>query len=314
MTAAPMTPRRLMLCAVMGVLGAVVFLLTPVAGAQSREPGATSDTVTTATTLEGTPAAEPTDATAIGVNGVEAPEGPTPPVAPTVTGPDGAVDPTLELRLPTGSGGVTSQPLTIVLLLTVIALGPSMLMLMTGFTRIVIVLGLTRNALNLQGSPPNQVIMGLSLFLTLFVMGPVLSQANEEALQPYLDGQITQQEAYTKGIEPFRQFMMDHVREADLELFASLASDERPASPDDIATSTLVPAFVIGELRAAFLIGFVIFIPFLVIDLVVSSALMSMGMVMLPPVAIALPFKLLLFVVVDGWALTAATLVNSFKT
>ncbi len=238
-----------------------------------------------------------------------APVAPTPPAgAPT------ANQPSLELTLPTGDGGVTSQPLTIVLLLTIIGLAPSMLLLMTSFTRIAIVLGLTRNALSLQGTPPNQVLIGLSLFLTLFIMGPVLTQANDTALQPYLKGEITQQEAYTKGIEPFRDFMLTQVRDSDLELFASLAGGERPASPEDVPTSTLIPAFVIGELRAAFLLGFVIFIPFLVIDIVVSSTLMSMGMVMLPPVAISLPFKLLLFVVVDGWQLTVGTLVQSFKT
>jgi flagellar biosynthesis protein FliP len=302
------TPAGRLVTGLLLALLLVVGLGSTPAGAQDEEqPSAT------AVTSDGTDPALPSEATP-GEVPVD-PQSPAPPTAPTVLGPDGQpVNPSLELQLPTGAGGVTSQPLTIVLLLTVIALAPSMLMLMTGFTRIVIVLGLTRNALNLQGSPPNQVLMGLSLFLTLFVMGPVLHEANDQALQPYLNGEITQQEAYTKGIEPFRQFMLDHVREKDLELFASLASDERPATPDDVATSTLVPAFVIGELRAAFLIGFVIFIPFLVIDLVVSSALMSMGMVMLPPVAIALPFKLLLFVVVDGWALTAGTLVNSFQT
>lgn len=222
--------------------------------------------------------------------------------------------PSLTLQLPTGNGGVTSQPLTIVLLLTVIGLGPSMLLLMTSFTRITIVLGLTRNALGLQGTPPNQVLIGLSLFLTLFIMGPVLNQANDEALQPYLKGTITQEEAYTRGLEPFRAFMLDQVRESDLELFTSLAGGERPERPEDVATSTLVPAYVISELRAAFLLGFIVFIPFLVIDIVVSSTLMSMGMVMLPPIALSLPFKLLLFVVVDGWQLTVGTLVQSFRT
>lgn len=240
---------------------------------------------------------------------------PAAPVAPTPpAGAEKLDQPSLELQLPTGAGGVTSQPLTIVLLLTIIGLAPSMLLLMTAFTRIAIVLGLTRNALSLQGTPPNQVLIGLSLFLTLFVMGPVLTKANQTALQPYLKGEITQEQAYTNGIEPFREFMLSQVRDSDLELFASLAGGDRPANPDDVATSTLIPAFVIGELRAAFLLGFVIFIPFLVIDIVVSSTLMSMGMVMLPPVAISLPFKLLLFVVVDGWQLTVGTLVQSFRT
>ena len=162
--------------------------------------------------------------------------------------------------------------------------------------------------------PIYTVLIGLSLFLSLFIMSPVLTKANNDALQPYLKGEITQQEAYTKGIEPFREFMFSQVRESDLELFTSLAGDERPANAADVPTSTLVPAYIISELRAAFLLGFVIFIPFLVIDIVVSSTLMSMGMVMLPPVAISLPFKLLLFVVVDGWQLTVSTLVASFRT
>ncbi len=283
------------------------------ADAQVTDDTTPTTALTTVTT--GSPATPSNAGGTPAVPGNTGDAGITVPAVPEVGGANSATSggPKVELQLPTGNGGVTSQPLTIILLLTLIAVAPSMLLLMTSFTRIVIVLGLTRNALNLQGSPPNQVLVGLALFLTLFIMGPTLSKANEEALQPYLAGEITQQEAYTKGIEPFRDFMLSHVREQDLELFASLSTDERPANEDDISTATLVPAFVIGELRAAFLIGFVVFIPFLVIDIVVSSALMSMGMVMLPPVAISLPFKLLLFVVVDGWQLTMGTLVNSFR-
>ena len=206
----------------------------------------------------------------------------------------------------------TSQPLTILLMLTVVSLVPAMMILLTSFTRIVIVLGLTRNALNLNGVPPNQVLIGLGLFLTLFVMGPVFSQANSEAVQPFLKGEISQSDAMTKGMEPFREFMFKQTRESDLALFAKLSGKPTPANREEVATTTLIPAFVIGELRAAFLIGFVIFIPFLVIDLLASTALMSMGMVMLPPVLISLPFKLLLFVVVDGWFLVVQSLVKSF--
>ncbi|MGE0728274.1 MAG: flagellar type III secretion system pore protein FliP [Acidimicrobiia bacterium] len=294
-----------------GLLLATVSVLglfhSPDAGAQDDAPATTA--VAVEPTTPATPVTPDPNAPVVTVST----PGPVSPDQPA--GPDTPADaPSLNLELPTGTGGVTSQPLTIVLLLTVIGLGPSMLLLMTSFTRITIVLGLTRNALSLQGTPPNQVLIGLSLFLTLFVMGPVLSQANEEALQPYLNGEITQQEAYGRGIEPFREFMLDQVRDSDLELFASLSGGERPANPSDVSTATLVPAFVISELRAAFLMGFIIFIPFLVIDIVVSSALMSMGMVMLPPVAISLPFKLLLFVVVDGWQLTIGMLVQSFKT
>jgi flagellar biosynthetic protein FliP len=218
----------------------------------------------------------------------------------------------IDLRGQDGEESVTSQPLAIVLLLTIVALAPAMLILLTSFTRTVIVLGLTRNALNLQGVPPNQVLIGLSLFLTLFVMGPVFTKVNEEAIQPFLKGDIEQSEAFEVGLEPFREFMFEHARERDIALFVKLSGKEQPEEPEDVATTTLIPAFVISELRAAFLIGFVIFVPFLVIDMVTSAALMSMGMVMLPPVIISLPFKLLLFVVVDGWALVVQSLVRSF--
>jgi flagellar biosynthetic protein FliP len=222
---------------------------------------------------------------------------------------------TLQINLngQTGSGSSsTSQPLMIVLLLTVVTLAPAMLILLTSFTRIVIVLGLTRNALNLQGVPPNQVLIGLALFLTLFVMGPVFGKVNEDAVQPFLKGEISQSEAFDAGIKPFRKFMLDHTREKDVGLFVKLSGQDQPENEEDVSLTTLIPAFVISELRAAFLIGFVIFIPFLVVDMVTSAALMSMGMVMLPPVIISLPFKLLLFVVVDGWLLVVHSLVKSF--
>jgi len=239
-----------------------------------------------------------------------APLTPAAPVAPTAVQPAAGQ---LQLNLlPAPGASPTSQPLTILLLLTVVSLGPAMLILLTSFTRIVIVLGLTRNALNLNGVPPNQVLIGLALFLTLFVMGPVFSKANEDAVQPFLKGKISQSEAMTKGTAPFREFMFRQTRESDLALFTKLSGKDAPANKDDVPTTTLIPAFVIGELRAAFLIGFVIFIPFLVIDILASTALMSMGMVMLPPVLISLPFKLLLFVVVDGWYLVVQSLVKSF--
>lgn len=206
-----------------------------------------------------------------------------------------------------------SQPLTVILLLTVLALAPTLLILVTSFTRIIIVLGITRNALSLQGIPPNQVLIGLALFLSLFVMAPVLTEINDEALQPLLAEEISQTEAFERGMEPLRIFMLEQVREEDLSAFVEMAG-ERPQNPDDVALTTLIPAFVMSELRAGFIIGFLVFIPFLIIDIVVSSALMSMGMVMLPPVVISLPFKLLLFVIVDGWALLVPTLVTSFAT
>ncbi len=217
----------------------------------------------------------------------------------------------IDLRDGTTSGSGTG-PVQIIVLVTLLAIGPAILMLVTSFTRIVIVLGLTRNALNLQGVPPNQVIIGLSLFLTIFVMSPVMTKVNTEALQPYLNHEITQEEAFSKGSAPVKEFMAKQVREGDLQLFIDLSGADRPADVLDVPLTTMIPAFVISELRAAFIIGFVIFIPFLIIDLVVSASLMSMGMVMVQPMTVALPFKLLLFVLVDGWQLLAGSLVRSF--
>lgn len=207
----------------------------------------------------------------------------------------------------------SSQPLTVVLVLTVLALAPTLLIMLTSFTRIIIVLGITRNAMSLPGIPPNQVLVGLALFLSIFVMSPVLSEANEVALQPLLNDEISQTEAFELGLEPFREFMLAQVRPSDLEMFIDLA-EEDVAGPDDVSLTTLIPAFVMSELRAAFIIGFLVFVPFLIIDIVISATLMSMGMVMLPPVVISLPFKLLLFVIVDGWALLVPTIVTSFGT
>ncbi len=271
-------------------------------------PGATATPGETAV-----PAPTRTSAAVTGRRTAAAPSTPAAPAAPAAPRTAAAPAGSFQLNLaPAPGASPTSQPLTILLLLTVVSLGPAMMILLTSFTRIVIVLGLTRNALNLNGVPPNQVLIGLGLFLTLFVMGPVFSQANAEAVQPFLKGEITQSEAMTKGMVPFRQFMFKQTRESDLALFAKLSGKPAPANKEDIPTTTLIPAFVIGELRAAFLIGFVIFIPFLVIDILASTALMSMGMVMLPPVLISLPFKLLLFVVVDGWYLVVQSLVKSF--
>lgn len=239
------------------------------------------------------------------------------PVAPVVPGatatprPGTTSTPGVPDLRDVGDGG-TTNPVTLVLLLGSLSLLPGLLIMITAFTRIVIVLGFTRSALGTQGVPPNQVLIGLALFLTFFVMGPVLSEANDNALQPYLDGTITQSVAFERGMEPFREFMLEQVREKDLEMFVELSRSERPATPEDVATTTLIPAYVIGELRAAFLIGFVVFVPFIVLDLVISAALSAMGMAMLPPSLISLPFKLLLFVAVDGWYLITSSLVRSF--
>jgi flagellar biosynthetic protein FliP len=204
------------------------------------------------------------------------------------------------------------QSVVIILLLTVIAVAPALLVMVTSFTRIVIVLSLTRNALGLASIPPNQVVIGLALFLSLFVMAPTLSEINDTALQPLLDGKIDYSHAYDKAQKPLRSFMLEQTRRGELNLFINAAGGKRPATRDKVEMSTLIPAFVLSELKTAFIIGFIIFVPFLIIDLVVSSTLMSMGMFMLPPVLVSLPFKLLLFVMVDGWALVVSSLITSF--
>lgn len=207
---------------------------------------------------------------------------------------------------------VVSSGLQIMLLLTVLSLAPAVLVMVTAFTRIVIVLSFVRSALAVPQLPPNQVVIGMSLFLTFFVMAPTWNQLNEQALQPYLNGEIDQEVAYERGIEPVRVFLFRQTRERDLALFVDMAKLPRPKSQEDIPTYVLIPSFIISELKTAFQMGVIIFIPFLVIDMVVSSALMSMGMMMLPPSMISLPFKLLLFVMVDGWHLIVRSLVLSF--
>ncbi|MGI6119832.1 MAG: flagellar type III secretion system pore protein FliP [Desulfosporosinus sp.] len=219
----------------------------------------------------------------------------------------------LTLDLGTTSSEQIATSLQILLLITVLSLAPAILMLMTSFTRIVIVLSFVRNALGTQQLPPNQVVVGLALFLTLFVMTPTWSQINANAIQPYLSNQITQTEALTKAEEPLRNFMFKQTREKDLELFVGLSKMERPKTYRDVPTYVLIPAFVISELKTAFQMGFTIFIPLMVIDMIVASTLMSIGMLMLPPMMISLPFKLLLFILVDGWHLVVESLVMSFK-
>lgn len=189
-----------------------------------------------------------------------------------------------------------------------------MLVLMTSFTRIVIVLGFVRTSLGTQQMPPNQVLVGLALFLTLFIMSPTLSSINQVALQPYLQGELTQTEALEKAADPIKKFMFTHTREKDLLLFMKYNQTEQPKTYQDIPITVMVPAYVISELKTAFQMGFMIFIPFLVIDIVVASTLMAMGMMMLPPVMISLPFKILLFVLVDGWYLVVKSLLLSFNT
>jgi flagellar biosynthetic protein FliP len=202
--------------------------------------------------------------------------------------------------------------LRLLVILTVLTLAPAIIILMTSFTRIVIVLSFTRNALATQQTPPNQVLIGLALFLTFFIMAPVYSEIKANALDPYLANSISQELALERAAKPIKDFMFKHTREKDLALFVNMSQMDRPTSQDDISLTVLIPAFVISELKTAFQMGFIIYVPFLVIDMVVASTLMSMGMFMLPPVMISRPFKLLLFVMVDGWYLVVKSLVESF--
>ena len=203
--------------------------------------------------------------------------------------------------------------LRILLLLTVLTLAPAIIIMVTSFTRIVIVLSLIRRALAVRSMPPNQVIIGLAIFLTIFIMAPVWQDVNQNAIQPYIDEEIATEEALDNTVEPIRNFMFKQTREKDISLFVTMADIDRPNNQSDIPTYILIPAFVISEIKIAFQIGFMIYIPFLMIDMVVASILMSMGMMMLPPVIISLPFKLLLFVLVDGWYLIIESLMRTFN-
>ncbi|GEN80611.1 flagellar biosynthetic protein FliP [Actinotalea fermentans] len=232
------------------------------------------------------------------------PVAPTPPTAPTN-------DPTVTIDI-NGVNGTPDSSVVVLLAITLLSVAPSLLLMMTSFTKIFVVLALTRNALGLTGVPPNQVLAGISLFISLFIMGPVLGEVNEVGVQPYLDGDVTFSQAVEAGSDPLREFMLGQTREDDLALVTRAADQPNPETREDVGILTLIPAFLLSELRSAFIIGFVVFVPFLVIDLVVSSSLMSMGMMMLPPVMVSLPFKLLLFVLVDGWGLIVTALVGSY--
>lgn len=221
---------------------------------------------------------------------------------------------TLGLSLSTNSDEASlSGTLQILLIITVISLAPSILVMVTSFTRIIIVLHFVRTAIGTQSSPPNNVLIGLSLFLTLFIMSPVIAQIKTEAYDPLVAEEITQQEALERGIQPLREFMLKQTRQDDLRLFMDIAKIEPVESVDELSITIIIPAFIISELRAAFIIGFLIYVPFIVIDMVVSSVLMSMGMMMLPPTTISMPFKILLFILADGWNLVIGQLVNSFN-
>ncbi|WP_170230572.1 flagellar type III secretion system pore protein FliP [Roseibium hamelinense] len=207
---------------------------------------------------------------------------------------------------------LTERAVQVVALLTVLSLAPSILVMVTSFTRIVVVLSLLRSAIGLQTAPPNMVMISLALFLTAFIMAPTIEQAYDEGVQPLVEGTIELDQAFERASEPFRDFMLSQVREQDLALFQEMSGQEAPETPQDLSLRILVPAFMISELRRAFEIGFLLYLPFLIIDLVIASVLMSMGMMMLPPVVISLPFKLIFFVLVDGWNLVAGSLIQSF--
>jgi len=219
------------------------------------------------------------------------------------------------IHIEVGSGDSVDEMaigMKILFFLTILSLAPAILVMATSFTRIVIVLSLLRQAMGLHSMPPNQVMVGMALFLTFFVMSPVWQQVNREAIQPYLAKEISEKEAMTKAMAPIRSFMLSQTREKDLSLFVEISKSERPKDVSEIPTLVIVPAFVTSELKTAFQIGFFIYIPFLILDMVVASVLLSMGMLMLPPMMIVLPFKLLLFVLVDGWYLLVGSLVKSF--
>ncbi len=227
--------------------------------------------------------------------------------------PSQALAQSMTIDLGSAAGNSTTTALVqIVALITVLSLAPSILVTVTSFTRMVVVLSLLRSALGIQQTPPNVVLISLALFLTGFVMTPIFTQAFDDGIAPYLDEQIDESQAFEATMEPFRGFMLEHVREEDLGLFLDLSGAEPIASAEDVPLKSLIPAFMITELRRAFEIGFLLFLPFLIIDMVVASILMSMGMMMLPPIIVSLPFKLIFFVLVDGWYLLAGSLVKSY--
>jgi len=222
--------------------------------------------------------------------------------------------PVLNVQNAAGGGQSWTLSLQMLALMTVLTLLPAILLMMTSFTRIIIVLGFLRQALGTQSTPPNQVLLGLALFITLFVMSPVLERAYADGVKPYMDGQMSAEQAIPAAAAPFKRFMLDQTRDADLQLFTRLAKEQPYAGKDDVPFRVAMPAFVTSELKTAFQMGFLLFIPFLIIDLVVASVLMSMGMMMVSPMIISLPFKIMLFVLVDGWTLLIGTLAGSFYT
>jgi len=288
----------------MGRRGTALGLATVVAGLvvgglAAAAPASAAGTATgrpAAVRLTGAPARVP-----------RVPAPPAPPAGPATPARGDTVGVSI-----TDGGTTPNSTLVIILGMTVLSVAPALLLMCTSFTKIFVVLGIARNALGLTSVPSNQVLAGLALFLSLFIMGPVLSDMNRDGVQPYLHGTKTQSVAFHDGVAPLRTFMLKHTRTDEIALLTKVAERPRPARPDSVPLSTLIPAFVLSELRAAFIIGFVVYIPFLIIDMVVSASLMSMGMMMLPPVTVSLPFKLLLFVLVNGWGLLITALVASY--
>ena len=222
--------------------------------------------------------------------------------------------PKIDLNVGTAQNGQdVSVTLQILLLMTVLSLAPSIVIMTTSYLRIIIVFHFLKSALGTQQVPPSQLLAGVALFVTFFIMAPTWNQVNEKALQPLMDNKITVQQAYDQGIEPIREFMFKNTREEDLELFLGMAKLDKPSNRNEVASYVLIPAFVLSELRAGFIMGFFMFIPFIMVDLIISSILMSMGMMMMPPMMISLPFKILLFILVDGWNLIVGSLVRSFQ-
>jgi flagellar biosynthesis protein FliP len=287
-------------------LGGLSIAVAPAAHAAPVAPVAPA--VLTLAQVAPSPAASPASAVpAVTVLAAAATPDPSPSASSTTSG---SGIPDVGIKIDSGSPAL-SRTVVVILLMTVASVAPAILLLMTSFVRFSVVLSLTRNALGLQGIPPNQVLVGLAIAMTLFTMGPIFSKVNNEAIQPAMKGQISATEALGKGFAPLREYMLDKADQKDLALFTDISKSSRPVDKEDLPATTLVPAFVISELRKAFLIGFIIFVPFLVIDLVVSSSLMGLGMVMLPPSVIALPLKLLLFVLIDGWGLLVRSVVAS---
>jgi flagellar biosynthesis protein FliP len=293
-----------------GLLLGAVGTLTVGAAVAAAAPGHTVVAAPLPTSPDGTePGGGQDTGSSIGPGTGTAVQPPTAPAGPLgPVGPQGSQDSELTVQF----GDKPSTPILVLLGLTVLSLAPAIMLTCTSFTKILVVLGLTRNALGLQQTPPNQVLAGLALFLSVFIMAPVLSQVNDQGLQPYLNGDKQQAQAWDDGIDPLRDFMLRQTGDEELALLTNVADKPLPDNREDVALSTLVPSFVLSELKQAFIIGFVIFIPFLVIDIVVSAALMSLGMMMMPPVMVSLPFKLLLFVLVDGWGLVVESLVSSY--